>query len=360
MSDAGRPRPTLVADIGGTLLVTDRPGAYHRVLRELPALGVDVDDPGVQARVARHVLTGADPLTAGARLEADMGLAPTGVVAKVLQETTGRAELLPGARRLLSAAADAGWRVVAASNAAHGVPGLPPALAGLVQTVVRSADVGVIKQDPRFWQHLHEVVEPSPMLTLVVGDSFTADVEPARAAGHLALQVNTTDLTTADVAHLIEEAGPAPGDAVAVVGGPLVRWAERDVVESPHLAPLVERATSVACLLHTRAGCRPCTVVRRRSRGPALVLPDRHGVPPLGWLVPEHDRRPAVPPGDLAAHLDQAGLTLDGLPVHDRRHLVSLVREAKDATTRAARIADVVEHLRASQLGAAAERSRAL
>jgi hypothetical protein len=51
-------------------------------------------------------------------------------------------------------------------------------------------------------------------------------------------------------------------------------------------------------------------------------------------------------PTDLRAAMAAEGLTLEGMGERDVRHLVSMVREARDPTVRRARIADVIGFLR--------------
>ena len=51
-------------------------------------------------------------------------------------------------------------------------------------------------------------------------------------------------------------------------------------------------------------------------------------------------------PTDLRGAMTAEGLTLEGLSEREVRHLVSMVREARDPTVRRARIADVIGFLR--------------
>lgn len=344
-TDAGPGAPTLVVDIGGTLVTRDRPGAYHRALRAVAALGGTVDHPGVRERVARHVWTEPDAAAAAHRLAADLRLGDAAAIAHALREPDGEARPVPGAARLLSAAAAHGWRTVAVTNTARPAPELPNEIARLIPVTLCSSDLGVVKQDPLFWSYLRTRYTPDPFRTLVVGDDLAADIRPATAEGFLTWHVNRSGSRTAHVADALEACGPPPTGAVALAGGQHSRWAGQRIVESSHLRPLVARVTALRCRVHAGGRTWCCTLRRRQAGPPALIIEDTETFPALGWLAPIADRRTAQPPRDLAAAMAAARVSLDELPLRERRHLVSLVREAKDPATRTARISHVVDHL---------------
>ncbi len=335
--------PTLLVDIGGTLLTRDRPGVFHRVLATVASEGHIVDDR-VRAIIAARVLTGLAPESAAALIANDLHLSSAEPVLAALHEPDGVATILPGAIDLLATARRCGWTVAAISNVAASVPDLPRDLVELLDSTVYSSDIGLVKQDTGFWQYLKRALRPDPLRALVVGDDLTADVLPAQAAGYLAFHVDV-DCSVTELAGLVERAGPPPPNALAVVGGRPKAWAGRRILEAPNLAPLVARITRQAGSIHDAEKTYPTTVVRRRTGPPAILLPDGDRPMMLAWLVANPDRRPVRPPRDLQAALDAKGLSLDGLELHEVRHLVSMVREAKHLDTRSARIDQILAHL---------------
>jgi FMN phosphatase YigB (HAD superfamily) len=341
-------RPSLVVDVGGTLVTRERAGAFRRVLGVLAAEGRSVESPTVVAELARAVLTGADPHVAAARVATISGLADPEPVVRALVEPDGRCVLLPGALRLLEQANASGWRIIAATNATAWTPSPPRELARLITAVVASCDVGCIKQDPEFWIRLRRDHGVDPTRTLVVGDAPSADTVPASNAGFLALLLDGVRCTTATVADMLAAAGAVPGEDAAVMGGDASSWAGRRVIEVPHLQPLVERVTRLRCRIRTAVSTTRAALVRRRTEAPAVVFEDPNAAPlRLGWLLPAPDRRFAGVPPDLETAVGAAGLSLEALAPRDRRHMGALVREARDRDTRAARLADAVAHLRA-------------
>lgn len=337
-------RPTLVVDIGNTLVVRSRPGAYRRALELATTLGLETTDAAVRDHIARAVFTGPDPARAAEEIVRRLGLADPMPWRETLSSGEGEVSEAPGAHDLLQAATRAGWVVVAATNSAVWIDPLPPRLASFVTDVVSSSELGLLKQDHQFWMELISRHVDDRRLALVVGDDPATDVLAPSAAGLLALELND-DWSVAALARAIATLGPPPPDAVAVAGGVPSRWGGRTVLEAPNLASLVVRTTRRACIVHAGSARQRATVVRRRDRLPALVLEEPEGFTRLAWVTPVPDRRPVAPPSDLAAALASAGVSLDRLHRHEQRHLVSLVREAKDPCTRQSRIADVVAHL---------------
>lgn len=69
-------------------------------------------------------------------------------------------------------------------------------------------------------------------------------------------------------------------------------------------------------------------------------------------VTPVQDARRAQAPADLLKILQGKGLmvVLESLPEHEIRHLISMVREARNLTVRAERIAAVVERLETCSL----------
>ncbi len=344
MTSSGGPAPVLVVDIGNTLLIRDRPGAFHRAMAAVTGRGVaweDAYDP-----VARAVLTGASAAEAAATIDAAVAAGACSAVEQALLEADGEASVAPGAVALLRAARAAGWRVVTATNAAAWVPPIPDEIADLVDDGISSAEVGAIKQDPQFWGHLRGRPGSDPRRMLVVGDDRNADVEVPRRAGLAALHIGPYR-TIADVARLVEGVGPMPASAVGVVAGDATVWARETVVEADNLASVVVRTTRFRCSVQTAAGRAPTSVVRRKSEAPAVVIPPGFDYQGLAWVVATPDRRPTAAPSDLQAALEAEGISsvLDRMVEHERRHLISMVREAKNRPTRGERIREAVAHL---------------
>lgn len=148
--------PTVLVDIGDTLISRTVPGPCSRVEQALTAHGVDTSDPDTRLTLARCLLTGQDRGGAAAVLSDTLSLPArtTAAVHAALRRTEGQARILPGARTLLAQARQAGWNVIAVTNAAQWMPALPAALNRHVSDIVSSADVGLLKHDPEFWRRI--------------------------------------------------------------------------------------------------------------------------------------------------------------------------------------------------------------
>ena len=203
---------TLFLDVGNTLVSMD----FEWVRSELQALGVDcrVEDlrraeaaarPAVSREVARGRGTESDDIfgfyigTVLRRLEGVR--LPAGDALVELVDGLGRvlrapgatqrlwSSVLPGVPAALRDLGEAGYRLVAVSNADGTVEaGLRAAgLADAFLAVIDSHVVGFEKPDPRIFRHALEVADASPGSTLHVGDIYHVDVVGARAAGLHAL-----------------------------------------------------------------------------------------------------------------------------------------------------------------------------
>jgi putative hydrolase of the HAD superfamily len=91
----------------------------------------------------------------------------------------------PAAERVLRGLKEDGARTVAVSNWDVSLPEALAGvgLAGLLDGVVSSAEVGAAKPDPRPFQRALEIAAVAPGEAVHVGDSVAEDVEGARAAG---------------------------------------------------------------------------------------------------------------------------------------------------------------------------------
>ncbi|HZM82432.1 MAG TPA: HAD family hydrolase [Candidatus Limnocylindrales bacterium] len=332
-------QPVLVVDVGGTLVTRTRMGQTERIVEAVRlAKGLSAEAEG---ELRRTVLTSADAEACLRALNPPHGTRL--LVAGELAADPGEAIVLPGAEDLLRAAVETGWRVVVASNAGPGTPELPDSLARHVSAVVESRRCGLVKEDPRFWTKLVDTERVDPHLALVVGDQPQADRDAPAAAGLQSRLVREGELAllAADLA----AAGPPPPDAFAVLGGDHEPWAGREIVVAPHLCSLLTRVTR-ARVKYVAGQAEGIAVVARRTSGSPAVLGPGDALPGVAWLVPGRERSPYTIPAGLRGVLEGYGLSLDVLSTADRRHALSMIREARSDTTVAQRTADLVRFLR--------------
>ncbi|HLI75927.1 MAG TPA: HAD family hydrolase, partial [Acidobacteriaceae bacterium] len=279
--------PTLIADIGNTLISRSRPGTRSRVISALTEHGIVLEDD--HERTIGKVIFTAPDLDACERSLAGIYPELRKVISDALHEPAGSATILPGAREVVSSATAAGWRVIAATNAAAGTPSLPSELDG-VSGIAWSAEYGVAKDDPRFWRMLLEREQVSPQLALVVGDSPRTDREVPRAVGLQTLLVQPDGCTLTTLAADLATAGPMPPGTAAVIVNDGEQWAGRPIVTAPHLESLVVRVTRSRHRLVTGDG-RACwgQVVRRKSLPPAVISEADH-LPGVSWLLNQRER----------------------------------------------------------------------
>jgi hypothetical protein len=122
-------------------------------------------------------------------------------------------------------------------------------------------------------------------------------------------------------------------------------WAGQRVMPVPHLTSLVVSVTRHRVRVHQPGSTVRSTLVRRRELSPALLLPSLPERGTLVWLSEVADRRGAAIPVDLRTALDDVGLSISELPERERRHLVSMVREATDPAVRQERIDGILAFL---------------
>lgn len=338
--------PCLVLDVGDTLLRRSRPGPKRRVLQWLASR---CDRSTVDERaVADAVLTAINPDAATEAVGRILSLpeAERQALHQVLTAPEGRARIEPGAEELMSTARANGWRVVLASNAVGWAPPLPKRLRPKFDAYVSSAHLGWSKHDPEFWRALIRDQGLEPRFTLAVGDSPRADVEPARAVGLTAMSTGDLRSGLHELATAVALAGPPPPEAVAVLAGCVETLAGRPVVRGDNLGFLIERATRTPVLLRCGEAAVRAQIVRRAADAPAVaVLSEPTCGVVLKWVACRSDLRMRNVPDELERALAAAGLSLQSLPDGDRRHAVSLVREAANSAVRTARIRDIVATL---------------
>jgi hypothetical protein len=262
--------------------------------------------------------------------------------------------ILPGAEELLRTATELGWRVIVATNAGPGTPPLPAELARHVSTVVESGGYGLVKEDARFWHRLLDQQRVDPGAALVVGDSVVADRHAPARAGLQSRLVRRDGVGLATLTAELRAGGPRPADAVAVVAGDRERWAGREIVAAPHLSSLVTRVTRVRVRCVTTVTSTAAAVIRRRLMPPAVVMAG-DPLPGVCWLLRPGDRRSYQTPAQLRALLEREGLDLDVLSPTERRHALSMIREARASGTVAERTADLLLFLKERAKAVAAD-----
>jgi putative hydrolase of the HAD superfamily len=217
-------------DYGETLVEFSRPRdalavAEQRILATLTASGHGAPSPAtfrgildrIEREVAEHESAGAldeiDVAAAARRAYGDAGLnlddAQLDEVLRIEQEAWWHgAHVDPDAVPLLDALRRRGIRVGICSNAPYRVQSLHAQLGFLgidrrLDAVTFSAEVGWRKPSPRIFDAAIRALGTDPGRTVMVGDSETADVAGAHAAGMRAV--------------LIRRGGGGSGEADAVI-----------------------------------------------------------------------------------------------------------------------------------------------
>ncbi|MFZ0127863.1 MAG: HAD family hydrolase [Candidatus Dormiibacterota bacterium] len=205
-----RPLGGILFDYGETLVEFSRPvaalaEAEHRILEVLMASGQGAPSPttlrGVLDRVEREVaeyqrggaLEEMDPAAASLRAYTAAGVSiDTALLDELLrieQEAWWHgARLDPEAIPLLDALRGRGLRVGLCSNAPYRVASLHAqlafvGLAGHLDSITFSAEVGWRKPSPHIFDAAMEALGTDAANTVMVGDSETADIAGAHAAG---------------------------------------------------------------------------------------------------------------------------------------------------------------------------------
>ena len=342
-------RPVLIVDVGGTLLRRIRPGVAGRIVGDLARIGVRVPPGGEGIATLRAMLlTSRTPELALSRLADVVSIdrRQRALLLDLLRQPDGDARPIDGGIELLATARSLGWRIVAATNAAGWVAPLPVEIDQCLDAVVASSALGVVKHETEFWTRLISRVGIEPQRTLSIGDSLDADVLPPRRCGLAALHVDHERVTLRAVARAIAGLGPPPDPCNGLLASRCEIWGGNRVIDAAHLGGLLTDVTRANASLHFGSSKTRGQLVRRRRMPPAFVLANGASAPPLlSWLRIEPDRRSTTVPDDLRDATSSVGVTLKTLEPAEQRHLISMVREAKDVSLRAERIADVVSYL---------------
>jgi FMN phosphatase YigB (HAD superfamily) len=349
-------RPTLLVDIGGTLLERTAESPVSRVVKILLQLVPEVAAAEAKEIVVKSLQTGLDRPNAIETLTASLPKTPDlrTKVSFALAEESSDYQLKPGANELLDAGRATGFRIFACTNMTAWQHPLPIELASRIDGVFASCIEGAVKQDPAFWAGLIERRAVDPTTAIMIGDNLLADGARPSEAGICSFVVNEY-VSLPEVARWISCAPQPPDGVVAAVGGRVMQWAGRPVWAAPQLTDLVEPVTRRRVRLHFEAKEPPVhtMLLRRRGRSPALLLPgsgrSRDGI---AWVSALTLQRPVRPPADLVAALNATRLTDQHLSPESQRHLYAMVREAKNPAVRAQRVDDVLSYLRDESKGA--------
>jgi FMN phosphatase YigB (HAD superfamily) len=340
--------PTLVVDVGNTLITRTYPGPFERAAAVLRDRSQDSGESGRRLELARCLLTGNDRDQAACDAVSTLGFSPADLRAlrEALERPEGEAILLPGAETLVQTAVDRGWRVVAATNAAAWSEPLPSRLQRHVSSVMSSSHLGFLKEDEGFWSLAQTQYGLEPTRSLVVGDNPRADSQAPSAAGLCSVLTGVGRPSLTEIAGWLASAPRPPDETIGLAAGRPATWAAAKIVAVPHLSWLVASVTRCRVRMDIgQARQLRSTIVRRRDLAPALVVPQDLGWEGLAWLSATENRRNAIVPRDLAEALAAVGASMDGFPEREHRHLVSLVREARNPEIRNARIDDILTFL---------------
>lgn len=340
--------PTLLLDVGSTLLRRRRGGPVSRVVEALARIDPALAKSSTET-VERRLQTGLDREQAIEALAAEVSAGSEDLrpcLRAAIDQESDDYELLPGALEILDAARATGFQVRACTNMTRWQSPLPPPIAKRIDGVISSSAEGLLKRDPAFWGGLIRRGAVDPGRTLMIGDDPTGDGAVPSAAGIAAFVVGP-ERALGDLARRLRRLPTLPEETVGAAGGPPLEWGGHVTWEAPQLSALLERVTRRRVWLHRGPGPERVRtwLVRRRSLPPALLLPPQSDPDGLAWVTARPLRRKRLAPDDLVEALARAGLSADELSLAEQRHMYAMVREARDSEVRAERIADIVSYL---------------
>jgi HAD superfamily hydrolase (TIGR01549 family) len=239
--------------------------------------------------------------------------------------------------------------------------------------VFYSHDIRFAKPDPRAFRFVEKQLGARPENILMVGDSLTYDYQAARGAGWRAVLLDRQGRHAGDdsidrIGSLTELPGrlPSPERAdvvpsVVEIAGEIERSGATIFIQVP-AALLEEQYTARPVRVHNAFGSCRARLVRGNRGGVVLLLSEsQHRA--LGLSESDRDARLSLsiiaeklqllPPPELDCALRDAGLSWEAVPERDRHLLVGLVREAKTAELRQARVRRIVSSLQGRRDGTA-------
>ena len=230
-AEATEPLRAVLLDAFGTLVTMQAPGPHLR--RELAERGIEVTEEAAAAAFSAeiryylaHHLEGRDAASLDDLRDRCAGVLAGALEVEGLAPATARAAMLaslrfsayPDAAPALTALRERGLAIVVASNwdSSLGEVIERTGLGSLVDGVVASADVGVVKPAPELFAAALELAGVPASRALHVGDSPANDVAGAHAAGLRAVLVVRDDAMSAAVrAH---DSAPAGSVSTPTVG----------------------------------------------------------------------------------------------------------------------------------------------
>ena len=128
------------------------------------------------------------------------------VLEQALRDELASITLYPETRSVLESLRAAGYQIAVCSNlAAPYAETIEQELGDLLDVIIWSFNTGAVKPSSKIYEDLLHKSASAPKQSLMVGDSYTADVEGARAAG-------------LDALHLVRGTQPTNPDQIASLG----------------------------------------------------------------------------------------------------------------------------------------------
>lgn len=186
-------------DCFGTLMsVIEGPGAYRKLVGTAPN----------RSAMRHQVLTQPQSFEQHAHARG-WPLSAIAAGRMALNDELASIQVFDDAYAVLTALRAKGLKIALCSNLAMEFgPAALKALPFLFDSTVLSFEVGQVKPDPAIFDMVCSSLACAPGQVLMVGDSARADIEGARAAGMLALQINRavprTTLTISELTQLLE------------------------------------------------------------------------------------------------------------------------------------------------------------
>lgn len=337
----------IFCDLGNTLFRRPTAGPLGATIDFLKReLLVDSNTPIV--KIAEAVFLSNSPGDAIDKLSEFLSLSSSHI--KDLTECLNRAsvsyELTSGAKEFLERSRKAGWEIVAATNVVSWNDSVPDCLRNYFGEVFTPIRLGAVKQDSQFWCRACSYISVNPSACFSIGDSLLADVATPQSIGMSALHISGESTVSLEaVTAAIPDLSSSEYKENLVVGVPTT-WAGHRIVEVPQYSSWVQSVTRCMAQVRTARGSFRSTIVRRNQASPALVIGPSANRIFFGWLNSLEDVRQRRAPPELAVELTRSGLNIENLDLSLKRHLFSMVREAKDQDLRQQRIADIIAMLK--------------
>lgn len=338
--------PSILLDVGNTLLKR-KGGVFSSVKEWLSSkLGNTLTDVKAD-ETAKAILTAPTKKIALNRLKIlfELNKSQEFELNQILVRESKDALINKYAIELLDLLKANNWQVIIATNAVAWSHPLPKELLKNVDYYVSSANMGLLKRDAKFWDRIIKDCHIDIEKSLMIGDTFREDIQPAQNAGLATFQVMNFDLYP-----LLQgfQSLTTPRERGYLVFDYLEKFNGGAYIKLKRLQKLTVRISRLKCNIYTSNKTIKGHISRDHNNNALLFIDNYANNENLlmsGWIDIINKDNNLDLPNEIIEILEGKGISNINLNSSEIRQLCSMYREAKSEEIKKIRLNSIIRYI---------------